>query len=317
VFAIACSESPTIQPVARGAVGRVWRLDTGSDTYAVKEFFWGADEALARREAAFRDAAAEAGVRSPLNVKARTGTYLSTLPEELGGGQVRFYSWVRGEPVTEDEPNVPAEVGDLLGRLHALRAPTTQAADPWYEVVPTEERWRSLAQSAADAAVPWAGELEQALPAIAKLSELVTPTVAADLTICHLDIQASNLLRDADGLILLDWDNVGPGSAERELASTLWRWTRRQGVADGSSVTGVLSAYHAAGGNASVASLAAFGMVATVHLNFIFVQAELALDAAASADHRESAHRWTTDGLASLPSLAAFDELLDVVRAAG
>jgi Ser/Thr protein kinase RdoA (MazF antagonist) len=317
VFAIANSASPTIQPVARGAVGRVWRLDTGSGSYAVKEFFWGADEDLARPEAAFRDAAAEAGVRSPLNIQTRVGTYLSKLPEELGGSQVRVYSWVRGEPVSEDEPRVAAEVGEMLGRLHALRAPTTESPDPWYEIVPTDERWDSLARSASNATMPWADDLRQSLPAIAALSRLVIPAGPADLIICHQDLQASNLLRDADGLILLDWDNVGSGSAARELASTLWTWECREGVIDRSGVTDMLAAYRAAGGHATIDSPEALGMAVATHLNFTFVQAELALDATAGEDHRERAHAWTVRGLATLPTAAALGELIDAVRSAG
>jgi Ser/Thr protein kinase RdoA (MazF antagonist) len=297
-------------------VGRVWRLDTTGATYAVKEFFWGAEEDLATREAAFRDAAAKAGVRSPLNVQTPAGAYLWTLPEELGGSQVRLYSWVHGEPINEDEAQLSAQVGDLLGRLHAVRASTTEAPDPWYEVVPQWERWTLLARSAVDAAMPWAHELSRALPAIAALTELVTLT-DGERTICHLDLRPSNLLRDADGVVLLDWDNVGPGSAERELASTLWTWERRQGVTDRHGVEALLAAYREAGGRATINSASAFGMAVATQLNFILVQAELGLDATASEEHRELAHSWTAGGLASLPKPADLDELIDVVRAAG
>jgi Ser/Thr protein kinase RdoA (MazF antagonist) len=283
----------------------------------VKEFFWGADEDLARREAAFRDAAEEVGVRSPRNIQTRDGDDLWTLPEVLGGRQVRMYSWVHGEPVSDEEPGVSAEVGDLLGRLHAVGASTTEASDPWYEVVPEGERWRSLGRSAAEGAMPWAGDLDRALPAITTLSELVTPTSPAELTICHLDLQASNLLRDANGLILLDWDNVGPGSPERELASTLWTWERRKGGTDVSGIADLLAAYRAAGGPAAIDSPVAFGMAVATHLNFIFVQAELGLDSTASEDHRLHADAWTAQGLATLPTPAAFGELIEVVRAAG
>jgi Ser/Thr protein kinase RdoA (MazF antagonist) len=313
-FVIPASRPPVIEPVARGAVGRVWRLDAAPGTYAVKEFFWGADEDDARREAAFRDAAARAGVRSPVNVRTPAGRYLWKLPSELGGRQVRLYSWVPGETVREEEAGVSAEIGDLLGRLHSVRAPTTAAPDPWYEVVPDEERWRLLKRSAAAAGTPWAEELGQALPAIAGLAALLTPTTAAELTICHSDLQASNILRDSHGLILLDWDNVGPGSRERELASTLLGWERRNGLTDRPGALAMLTAYREAGGRATIDSPAAFGMAIATHLNFIFVQAELALDVTASADHRENANLWTAQGLATLPGPSVFDELIEVVR---
>jgi Ser/Thr protein kinase RdoA (MazF antagonist) len=312
-FAIPASRLPVIEPVARGAVGQVWRLDTGRRTYAVKEFFWGdADEAYAPHEAAFRDAAAQAGVRSPANVRTPGGTYLWRLPPDLGGSQVRLYSWIQGVPVSEDDPGISAEVGDLLGRLHSVRAPTAEAPDPWFEVLRGAEQWTALQHAAAAAAFPWAGDLGRALPAIASLAERVSPTTPAEWTICHLDVQASNLLRDEHGLILLDWDNVGSGSAERELASGILRWGRRHDLTDRSGIAAMLAAYREAGGHATITSPAAFGMAIATHLNFIFVQAELALNAAASADHRESGHLWAAEGLATLPQPALFEELADV-----
>ena len=52
-----------ICPVSRGAMGQIWRLDLGADSFAVKELFWEASEESARREAELTAHLEAAGVR--------------------------------------------------------------------------------------------------------------------------------------------------------------------------------------------------------------------------------------------------------------
>src|SRR5712691_5041901 len=75
----------SMTPVARGAMGQIWRLARGAERYALKELLWGADEESVRREAALTAEFAAAGVRLPGSVPARDGRFLVRLAAGLGG----------------------------------------------------------------------------------------------------------------------------------------------------------------------------------------------------------------------------------------
>jgi hypothetical protein len=154
-----------LSPVARGAMGRIWRLSLPGHDYAVKELFWTADEAAVGREAAFRDAAAAAGVACPLNLRADDGRYICTLPRDLGGVAVRLFSWIEGRPVNRDDPGLPSWVGHTLGVLHGLRHPCDGiATDPWYDHVPEPARRDELLAKAEATKQPWSTALAEAIP---------------------------------------------------------------------------------------------------------------------------------------------------------
>lgn len=87
----ALGERPSLRgPVARGELGEVWRLETASGTFAVKQVFEPVSESDARPAAAFQDAAVAAGVPAPAVVRSVAGDVLT----EIGGQVLRMYSWV-------------------------------------------------------------------------------------------------------------------------------------------------------------------------------------------------------------------------------
>ncbi|MCF6473394.1 aminoglycoside phosphotransferase family protein [Nonomuraea sp. MG754425] len=298
-----------IRPVARGAMGQIYRLTLGEGDYAVKHFYWDMDENAARNEGNFRDAAVAAGVRAPANFTTVDGRYLCRLPDSLGGRMARLYGWVDGDPV--DVRRSASALGDLLGRLHSLSLPVTGPVHPWYEVVPVEEEWAEIVRAALDARLSWADPLRRRLPVISELAELVSPVSEEERIICHLDVQPMNVLSDDHGLLLLDWDDAGAGSAERELASTLMRWYVAGSMIHGEEAARMLDAYHAAGGRVSLTGERSFAMNAATHLNYIAAQARLILDDQAAA-HRQEAERQLRDALTHLPTRELYRKLLDV-----
>lgn len=52
-FGLTAEPGASLIPVSRGAMGRIWRLDLGTERYAVKELFWAPDEEPVRAEVAF------------------------------------------------------------------------------------------------------------------------------------------------------------------------------------------------------------------------------------------------------------------------
>jgi hypothetical protein len=89
-YAVPVGDQATLTPVARGAMGRIWRLDTGlGPVFAVKELLWEADEASVRATVAFRDAAAARGrIEAPASHRTVDGDDLDQLPPALGSARV-------------------------------------------------------------------------------------------------------------------------------------------------------------------------------------------------------------------------------------
>ncbi|NUT40743.1 MAG: phosphotransferase [Thermoactinospora sp.] len=285
----------TMSVAGRGAMGRIWRLDSGGSSYAMKEFFWaGLDEAAVREEAALRDRAVELGLRAPLNLPTTSGAYLA----ERDGTQVRLYSWADGVP---GSPADAEEAGTILGTLHATALLTGRPVDPWYDrVAAAPGRWSEIPE-----AVPYEERL-------AELAALVRPADPGSARLCHLDMKQSNLMRAPDGgLVVLDWDNTGPGVPERELAGMLLRWHHHDGQVDGDGIKATVAAYRRACGLGPPSGLGAFSMEAAVLLNYLDAQARLAADEDADPEHRRFAVEAVTDVLAHLPAVAAFERVLD------
>jgi len=187
-YGLAAGSAASLTPVARGAMGQIWRLSVSSGSFAVKEFFWGADEEAVRQETRF------------------------------------------------------------TGRLAAHRRP------------------------------------------LESLSLMVTPAPRKTLVMCHRDFRTGNVLRDSAGnLILLDWDDAGPASPDRELAQLLLDWHAHGGEIDRAAVRETVHGYLAAGGPGRVRDERSFGMAIASRLNFLFVQAKAALDPDSEAAQRNFA----------------------------
>jgi thiamine kinase-like enzyme len=105
---------------------------------------------------------------------------------------------------------------------------------------------------------------------------------ADDVLLCHCDFTPDNVFRPAGGgpLVVLDWENAGPMSAEAELALTVSAWIGDRDAAP------FLSAYADAGGPATLRGPSSFATSVATFLNYLEVLARHSLD---DAGHREFA----------------------------
>lgn len=192
------------------------------------------------------------------------------------------------------------EILDWFGRTMALphRAGEGETAMPsaWYERCPGDDEWAALHAEVRRAGMPWADELGRFIATSAReLAHWVTPSDSGGLVTSHLDLQPQNVLVGRAGPVLLDWDNAGSASTERELARALFVWS---GGNEGDVEAGVrvARAYRSAGGRAVVQGPQSFSMLFATELNYVRVQAECAIDPTVTAAQREFGQR-TEGGL--------------------
>ena len=300
----------TMTPVARGALGQIWKLSGNGTSWAVKELLFQEGEPDAGAEAALRDAAEPLGISAPRLMPDRTGAHVVRLPE---GSWVKLYDWVDGTEADPSDPEILSWCGRTLALLHQAGQGTGGTPGGWYEDCPRDADWAALLDRVGRAGVPWAGELGRFVATTAvELGHHVSPSAPGDVVTSHLDLRPQNVLVGPGGPVLLDWDNAGPVSAERELARALYVWSGGND-ADAGAARRLVRAYRDAGGRAVVKGVDAFSMLFATDLNYVHVQAACAVDPTVTAEQRDFGGREAVATLRSLPDLGAVTRLTEAV----
>jgi hypothetical protein len=306
------NDGVAVSPGPRGALGQIWRLELGSDRFALKEIFYEPpSEALIEAELAFTRRAVAAGVRVPASHPDREGRHLLTTPD---GTWLRLYDWVDLRPVEPGAPATPGDLGILLARLHRcapVMAVEVGGESPydWYNRVPEPHEWATVDPSGAT----WAGALGDRLTTLPELCAAVGPAEPGELIGCHRDLHPENVLGDPTGaLVVVDWDNLGPATPGRELGRVVFDWFFDGSVVDLDAVREMHETYRQAGGPGRLARPADFTMMLACRLNFLLVQARVALDPAAEPRHREWAEREIEETLLLTPTPRHLADVLAV-----
>jgi Ser/Thr protein kinase RdoA (MazF antagonist) len=301
----------------RGALGQIWRLQVGADRFALKEIFYRPpSEPLIEAELAFTRRAVAAGVRVPASRPDREGRHLLTAPD---GTWLRLYDWVDLRPVEPGAPATARELGVLLARLHRCTTPMAFEADgepphDWYHRTPAPHEWAEVVASQAS----WAGPLAARLTTLPQLCAAVGPADPAELLCCHRDLHPENVLADPTGaLVVVDWDNLGPATPGRELGRLVFDWFFDGTTVDLDAVRAMHETYRRAGGPGRLAHPADFSMMLATRLNFLLVQARVALDRATEPRHRAWAEREIAETLLLTPNPRELADVLAVTAETG
>ncbi|MET7733412.1 phosphotransferase [Streptomyces sp. NPDC005402] len=302
----------SMTPVARGALGQIWKLSGNGTAWAVKELLFEKDTPDVDAESALRDAAETLGICSPRLMPDRKGAHVVRLPE---GSWVKVYDWVDGAVADPSDPGMLSWCGRTLALLHQAGEGASGTPSGWYERCNPVSDWAELLGKVERAGLPWAGELGRFVATTAvELARYVSPSAPDDVVTSHLDMRPQNVLVGENGPVLLDWDNAGPVSAERELARAVHVWSGGNDF-DADAARRVVWAYRDAGGRAVVKDLDAFSMLFATDLNYVYVQAECAVDPSVTAEQRGFGSREAVAKLRGLPDLTAVRRLTEALEA--
>jgi hypothetical protein len=301
----------TLTPVARGALGQIWKLSGNGTAWAVKELLFEKEEPDVGAESALRDAAETLGISAPRLLPDRTGAHVVRLPE---GSWVKLYDWVDGTPADPSDPEILSWCGRTLALLHKAGEGAGGTPDGWYERCDPASDWAGLLGKVERAGLPWAAELGRFVATTAvELARHVSPSSPGDVVTSHLDMRPQNVLVGPDGPVLLDWDNAGPVSAERELARAVYVWSGGNRF-DPEAARRLVRAYRDAGGHAVVKDVDAFSMLFATDLNYVYVQAACAVDPTVTAEQRAFGSREAVATLRGLPDVGAVARLTQALE---
>lgn len=290
-------------PVASGRLGDVWQLVTARGRFAVKHAQVPVSVEDAERDARYQDVVRAAGVPMPAVVRTGAGTVLA----DVGGAHVRVYEWVDVLPA--DRRLDPGRVGRLLASIHLAAVPTTRPVDGWYVDPVGAEAWQGLLGRLRSAGAPFVGRLAALLPEILRAEGILTRPLAA--TVCHRDLWADNVRRTPQGgLVVLDWENNGPGNVSGELGCALFEY----GLGEPERMRSLYDAYVGAGGPGRLTDRGDLTMLVAQLGHILQIGCERWLVSSTDPDRAHNA-AWVTEVLDEPVTLEVVDRIVLAINA--
>lgn len=289
-------------PVAAGRLGEVWRLSTDRGHFAVKDSRFPVDPSEVAADATYQDRVRAHGVPMPAVVRTPDGEALV----QLGSGPVRVYTWVDVLPPHRSLD--PVTVGALVARIHRVQVQGKGPVDPWYVAPVGEPAWRELIARLRNARAPIADALESLIPDVLAAEALLVETDAVQ--VCHRDLWADNVLRTPDdGLVVLDWENSGPGDPAGELGVVLFEF----GLGDPDRMRHLFASYVEAGGPARLCAPGDLTMLIAQSGHIARTGCERWLAATTDGERADNA-AWVGEFLDEPVTVATVEAILDAAR---
>ena len=289
--------------VARGEQGRVWRLDTDTGAFAIKELIILQTPADAVADVAYQEAVLATGaVAMPRPIRTVAGNVLL----DVAGHQVRAYEWI--DLLATDLGLDPLVIGETLAAIHQVHYAPARPVSGWYTEPVGALQWTQLLDDAKAAAAPFADALAAEIPELLRLEALIEPPT--NLQGCHRDLWADNILpTPTGGVCVIDWENCGLADPAQEILMAMIDFA----FADQRRVADLYLSYVEAGGPGRVSSYGSFTMVIAQFGHFW----ESAITAYLSTSAAEvKAH--SLDRIAELLNLPLrvehLEEMLDTIR---
>jgi len=234
-----------------GERSRVWRLDTGDGSFAVKELLVRQHPADVALDVAYQEAVLSTGtVAMPRPVRTVSGDVVV----DVAGRQARVYEWVDLRPI--DRALDATVVGSTLAAVHRVRHSPARPLDGHYTEAVGAARWSDLLEATEAEHAPFAESFRAEREFLLQLQGLIEPP--RHLQNCHRDLWADNLLPTTEGtLCVLDWGSCGLEDPAQEIPMVLFEF----GGGAERRTTEVYAAYVDAGGPARLGRRGDFTMV--------------------------------------------------------
>jgi Ser/Thr protein kinase RdoA (MazF antagonist) len=233
------------KPVARGAMGEVWRVETVDGRWALKALFDWAQIENVEVDLTLQEAAADAGVPLPRPVRSTAERAV----EVIDGRRCRVFEWadLGPPPPRPASTDVATRLGTLLATIHTLSLPGVGAPLPWLTQPPPRSRWEALAEAAQASHEPWAEDLDRATPALRDLGAVARLESRTTAVLCHCDLIPDNVTQSPTGdLVVIDWEHAGRQPPEWEVGYVLVFWCLTEDrTVHGPSARALVDAYHA------------------------------------------------------------------------
>lgn len=265
---------------AQGEQGVIWRIETTTGPYAVKELVLQQTDDEAAADIAFQERAAAAATSYDIAATIRTvdGRVLAGVADRL----IRVQGWL---DMQAPDPGIdPGLVGQMLAELHGCGEVRTDEVDDWYTAEVGNGRWHEYVDALQRVDADVAERLRSVVPELIAFEELITEPV--DVRTCHRDLWADNVRMTPSGrLCVFDWDNCGPADVNHELAVVLWEY----GLDDPTRIATLMNAYAAAGGPGRVTGSGDFTMLIAQFGHFYEMAAAPFLELTATESDRAHA----------------------------
>jgi Ser/Thr protein kinase RdoA (MazF antagonist) len=237
--------------LGRGEQGRVWRLDTDTGVFAIKELVIRQLPADAVADVAYQEAVLATGaVQMPRPIRTVAGQVLV----DVAGHQVRAYEWV--DLLATDTGLDPTVVGATLAAIHQVRYAPARPLIGWYTEPVGAPRWTQLLDEAKAADAPFVEALDAEITELLRLEALIEPPT--NLQSCHRDLWADNILPTPDGgVCVIDWENCGLADPAQEPPMAMIDFA----FGDQRRLTELYLSYVEAGGPGRVSGYGSFTMV--------------------------------------------------------
>lgn len=289
-------------PVAFGRLGEIWQLVTERGRFAVKHAQVPVSVADAELDTAYQELVRLAGVPMPAVVRAVDGSVVA----DVGGGPVRVYEWVDVMPA--DRQLDPLQFGSVLAGIHGVRIPTDKPVDGWYVDAVGAESWQDLLVRLRMGEAPFAARLADLLPAVLEAERILA--APRRVQVCHRDLWADNVRRTPGGeLVVLDWENSGPGDVNGELGCALFEY----GLGDLDRMRALYAAYLASGGPGRLTDRGDLTMLVAQLGNIARVGCERWLTSSSDEERTRNAD-WVAEFLDEPVTVETIDRILLAVK---
>jgi len=248
-----------------GLLHLMWRLDTDTGSYAIKQLSKDIhlSEATIKQYELTENIArqfATHGIPAVSSLRKNGKSLIYT-----GENTFIIYPWKKAEMIENDAINIlhATKIASLLAKMHLLHLSVPGITKPTYDTFSSNELIIVLIEKSVEAFLPFADKLQNSKAMLLEANEQyqqAIPILNQSLVISHADLDPKNVLWDENNNpFLIDWESARALNSTSEILNAALDWS---GVTtcsiDQDIFIAMITAYKKAGGIINAKDLDAF-----------------------------------------------------------